>query len=95
MYAGLKALPGFECSEPMGAFYCFPRVSACYGKRLDDRWIGGSMDLAMALLEEAHVATVPGFAFGDDAHLRLSYAISTEQIERSLVRIRALLERLD
>lgn len=94
MVAGLSEMPGFVCPEPDGAFYAFPKVSSLYGRRLGERRIEGSMDLSLALLEEAQVATVPGIAFGDDAHIRLSYATSIEQIEIGLQRIQGLVDRL-
>ena len=93
-FAGLRQIPGFACPEPQGAFYAFPRVADLFGKHLGDRRIEGSMDFSMALLEDANVATVPGFAFGDDDHIRLSYATSTAQIEEGLRRIRDLVQRL-
>jgi aspartate aminotransferase len=84
----IAELPGWVCPEPKGAFYAFPDVSALYGKSTPAGGrIGGSMDLATRLLDEAHVATVPGVVFGDDRHLRLSYATSAAQIEAGMRRI--------
>jgi aspartate aminotransferase len=94
--AGLRAIEGFDCvMDPQGAFYVFPATKALYGKRLGERPIDGSMDLSMALLEEAHVATVPGVAFGDDDHIRLSYAIGQDQIDEGLRRISEMVGRLE
>jgi len=96
MVDGIRAIEGFSIArEPQGAFYVFPSTSDLYGSRLGEREINGSMDLSMALLEEAHVATVPGVAFGDDAHIRLSYAISDEQIDEGIKRIAAMVGRLE
>jgi aspartate/methionine/tyrosine aminotransferase len=85
--AGLDALPGVSCRTPRGAFYAFPNVS---GVPLPaDR-------LAARLLDEAGVALLPGSAFGEVGrdNLRLSYATSTENLERALARMRALLAAL-
>jgi aspartate aminotransferase len=82
----LNELPGVSCEPPAGAFYAFPRVAGAYrdGCR-------GSIAFAEALLEEAAVAVVPGEAFGDDDHVRISFACSTETLERGLERMRAFL----
>jgi len=84
---GLRALPGVTCQVPPGAFYVFPRVDAVFGKRYGDTVINNSQDLAMALLNEAHVALVPGSAFGYEGYLRLSYAASESQIRAGLERM--------
>ncbi len=77
----LARLPGVTCPEPDGAFYVFPNVSACYGKMAGDRRIENSLDLADYLMEAAHVAVVPGSAFGNDQCLRFSYALSAQDID--------------
>ena len=56
----LRAMKGVECTEPTGAFYCFPDVSAHYGRTMGGLKITGSMDFAKALLEQANVGVVPG-----------------------------------
>ena len=78
----LNAIPGVTCVPPDGAFYAFPRVDRCYREGRE-----GSVALATYLLEEAGVAVVPGVAFGDDRHVRISFAASREQIEEGLERI--------
>ncbi len=83
MYAGLCALDGVSCVEPSGAFYCFPNVSATYARL----GIRTSVEFAEKLLEEAHVAVVPGVAFGSDPHVRLSYAVNEERIREGLSRL--------
>ncbi len=83
MYAGLCALDGVSCVEPAGAFYCFPNMSATYA-RLGVRT---SVEFAEKLLEEGHVAVVPGLAFGNDLHVRLSYAVTEERIREGLSRL--------
>ena len=70
-------IPGFKFREPKGAFYLFPDVSA----------IGSGDEVAERLLEQAHVAVVSGSAFGCPSCIRLSYAISTEQITEAMRRI--------
>jgi aspartate aminotransferase len=94
MVAGVRAIPGWVCPEPQGAFYVFPKVAALYGRRHGDVTIDGSMALSRALLEEAGVATVPGKAFGADDFLRLSYATSVDRIEEGIKRIRRFTQEL-
>ena len=83
-----KEVPGFEVNDPHGAFYLFPKCSAYFGKKCGDRVINNSMDFAMFLLEEAHVATVGGDAFGSPECFRMSYATSDENIVEALRRIK-------
>jgi len=90
----LNAFAGVSCLKPQGAFYVFPNVSSFYGLSCGDRKISGSAALAEYLLEEAEVAVVPGVAFGDDRHIRISYATSMTLIEKGLERIREALIRL-
>lgn len=83
----LNAIKGIVCPEPTGAFYCFPDVSAHFGKTIAGVKIKGSMDFAKALLEQANVALVPGEPFGCDKNVRLSFACSLEQIDKGLDRL--------
>ena len=89
-----REIPGLKVNEPQGAFYLFPEVSAYIGKRAGERLIENSSDLAMYLLEEAHVATVDGAAFCAPGYIRLSYATSDENIAEAMRRIAAALGRL-
>ena len=89
-----KEVPGFEVNDPHGAFYLFPKCSAYFGKQCGDRVINNSMDFAMFLLEEAHVATVGGDAFGSPECFRMSYATSDENIVEALRRIKEAVARL-
>ena len=89
----LRAMKGVECTEPTGAFYCFPDVSAHYGRTIGGAKITGSMDFAKALLEQAMVGVVPGLPFGCDANVRLSFACSMEQITKGLDRIQKWLSQ--
>ncbi len=83
----LNGIEGVDCPESTGAFYCFPDVSGHYGRTINGAKIGGSMDFAKALLEQANVALVPGLPFGCDGNVRLSFACSIEQITKGLDRL--------
>ena len=89
-----KEIPGLEVNMPQGAFYLFPKCSSFYGKSVDGKIIKDSNDLAMYLLEEGHVATVGGDAFGDPACFRMSYATSDDNIREAMRRIKEALARL-
>lgn len=91
MVAGINALPGFKCRKPEGAFYIFADVSELFGRTLRGQKITGSISLAELLLVEAHVAVVPGAAFGDDRYVRFSYATSMTSIEKGLERLKEVL----
>ncbi|HOK66262.1 MAG TPA: pyridoxal phosphate-dependent aminotransferase [Anaerohalosphaeraceae bacterium] len=84
----LNAIPGVHCVPAQGAFYCFPDVSAHYGRTIGGTLIKDSMDFAKALLEQKLVAVVPGGPFGAPKNIRLSFACSLEQIEKGIDRIR-------
>jgi aspartate aminotransferase len=83
----LNEMEGVSCAAATGAFYCFPDVSAHYGRTIGGTKISGSMDFAKALLEQANVALVPGLPFGCDNNVRLSFACSMEQITKGLDRL--------
>jgi aspartate aminotransferase len=87
---GLRAIPGITCTEPFGAFYAFPDVSALLGNGAQD-----STALARELLERAHVAVVPGDAFGAPGYLRISYATSMERIEEGLRRLSSFFAKVE
>lgn len=89
-----RAIPGLKVNEPMGAFYLFPEVSYYLGRKFGDRVVGTSSDLAMYLLDEAHVATVDGGAFGAPGYIRLSYAAADDQLAEAMRRISAALGQL-
>lgn len=89
-----KQIPGFKVNVPQGAFYLFPEVSYYFGKSFEGRKIENAADLAMYLLEEGHVATVGGAAFGMPECLRFSYATSDENLIEALKRIKEALARL-
>jgi aspartate aminotransferase len=94
MLQRLRALPDITCPQPDGAFYAFPRISAYYGQGYNGQVVDGSMAFSRLLLEHEKVATVPGLAFGDDAHMRLSYSTSMAQIEEAMDRLERFLSHL-
>ncbi len=89
-----RQIPGLKVNVPDGAFYLFPEVSAFFGRSYGDRTIRDASDLAMYLLDEAHVATVDGAAFCLPGYIRLSYATSDENIRQAMARIADALGRL-
>lgn len=90
-----SAIPGLKVNRPQGAFYLFPEVSAYIGKTTPKGTrIASSADLAMYLLEEGHVATVDGGAFGMEGYIRLSYATSDDNIREAMARIAKALASL-
>ena len=90
-----KQIPGLEVNVPEGAFYLFPKCASFYGKTTPSgKTINNSTDLAMYLLEEGHVATVGGDAFGDPNCFRMSYATSDDNIREAMKRIGNALKSL-
>ncbi|MDE6756388.1 MAG: pyridoxal phosphate-dependent aminotransferase [Muribaculaceae bacterium] len=89
-----RQIPGLECNEPQGAFYLFPRVTSFLGKSDGETTINTSGELALYLLDKAHVATVDGAAFCLDGYIRLSYATSDDNIREAMRRIGEALARL-
>jgi len=94
MIQRLQSMPGISCPVPQGAFYAFPRIAAAYDRQYDGQVVDGSLTFCRLLLEHEKVAAVPGIAFGDDAHMRLSYATSMGQIEEALNRLERFLSHL-
>lgn len=89
-----REIPGLKVNVPQGAFYLFPEVSSFFKKSYGDRVIRDAADLAMYLLDEAHVATVDGAAFCLPGYIRLSYATSDDNIRRAMARIAEALAKL-
>jgi len=87
---GLRAIPGVKVGKPEGAFYAYPNVSAAFGRD----GIQSASDVAKRLLHEAHVVTVPGEAFGTKEHIRISYAVSSADLQRGLERMKKWFEGL-
>ena len=86
----LSEIPGVTCTKPEGAFYVYPNVSAYLGKPGAQT----AMELATRLLHEAHVVTVPGEAFGTREHIRLSYAVSSDNVDEGVDRMKAFFAKL-
>ena len=86
----LAEIPGVTCTKPEGAFYVYPNVSAYLGKPGAQT----AMELATRLLHEAHVVTVPGEAFGTREHIRLSYAVSSDNVDEGVDRMKAFFAKL-
>jgi aspartate aminotransferase len=86
----LNEIPGVACPTPGGAFYAYPNISSAFGKA----GINSAMDFAGKLLEDQHVAVVPGEAFGTDEHIRISYAASMDDIKEGVARIRRFMTEL-
>ncbi len=85
----LRAIPGVTCAEPRGAFYAYPNISGA----LSPNGLRTPMEFAEKLLAEAHVAAVPGEAFGTEKHVRISYATSMENIQKGLDRLEAFVKK--
>ena len=90
----MKEIPGFITNVPEGAFYLFPDVSAYFGKSFNGQEIKDAVDLCDFLLNEAHVAIVPGSAFGSPECIRISYAASDDDIREAVSRIKNSLLKL-
>ncbi len=88
--ARLRAIPGVTTPDPRGAFYAYPNISVAFGKK----GINNTMQFAERLLAEAHVAVVPGEAFGTEQHIRITYAASLQELEKGLDRIQTFLQNL-
>lgn len=89
-----REIPGLKVNEPQGAFYLFPEVSSYIGKRHGDTVISSAGELALYLLDQAHVATVDGEAFCAPGYIRLSYATSDDNIREAMRRIKEALAKL-
>ncbi len=91
----LRSLPEVSCASPSGAFYVMPNVSRYLDREFGGAPVRNTYGLSYYLLKEAHVAVVPGEAFGTAAHVRISFATSMERIEEGCRRIREALARLE
>lgn len=90
----LKEIDGLKVNVPDGAFYFFPDVSAFYGKSNGDYKINNNNDISSYLLEEAHLATVSGAAFGNQNCIRLSYASAEPLLIEAVSRMKDALSKL-
>jgi aspartate aminotransferase len=91
----LEEIPGFRNNMPQGAFYFFPDVTAYFGRKYGDQLISNSTELCMYLLNHAHVALVPGDAFGNPDCIRISYATSNKLLITAIARINEALSELN
>jgi aspartate/methionine/tyrosine aminotransferase len=90
----LTSIKGITCYKPEGAFFLFPNVSHYFGRSTDVFKIGHSFDFAMHILYEAHIAAVPGSAFGAEGYMRFSYATSMENLKEAILRLKKALSKL-
>ena len=93
MVAGLNALPGVRCRKPEGAFYAFADCRSLYGISHAGKKLASDEDVAMWLLEAAHVASVPGGPFGAPGYVRFSYATNEDRIRAGLASIADAIRR--
>ncbi|MBI3471591.1 MAG: pyridoxal phosphate-dependent aminotransferase [Candidatus Solibacter usitatus] len=84
----LRRIPGVGCNQPKGAFYAYPNI----GQAMAKNGIASTLEFSQRLLSEAHVAVVPGEAFGTSQHVRISYATSMAELERGLDRLHRFIE---
>lgn len=92
MVAGLASIPGIRCRKPEGAFYAFADCRGLYGLKWNGKAIASDEDVAFWMLDLAHVAAVPGGAFGAPGYVRFSYAASEERIAAGIAAIRKAVE---
>ncbi len=95
MWQRLSQLPKVVCVKPQGAFYCFPNIGAYIGKKAGGVDITDAVSFSAALLEQNHVAVVPGNDSGFDDHVRLSFATSMAQIDKGIDRIAEFLKKIE
>lgn len=93
-YELLQQIPGLKTNLPDGAFYFFPDIRSFFGKSNGKHTIKSGTDLCMYLLDVAHVALVPGAAFGDDHFIRFSYATSEDRLTTAIARMKKALSEL-
>jgi aspartate aminotransferase len=90
----VRDIPGMQVYDPDGAFYVFPKVSSYYGKSFNGTPLNNSTELCLYLLQHAHIATVPGDAFGNDSCIRISFATSDEKLVDAMKRMKDALAAL-
>jgi aspartate aminotransferase len=90
----ISCIPGVKVNLPDGAFYFFPEIKSYFGKSNGDIQINTAEDLSLYLLNEAHVSTVTGEAFGNEDCIRISYAASEDQLRKAVSRISEALAKL-
>ena len=90
----LEEIPGLEVTDPDGAFYFFPKADSYFGKSYNGKKINDANELCLFLLEEGHIATVSGDAFGEPSCFRISFATSDEKLVEAMNRLKATLAKL-
>jgi aspartate aminotransferase len=93
--AALNAIPGISCLTPQGAFYVFPNISKLLGKKYNGKVISNSVEFCDTLLAAEKIAVVPGSGFGAEGFVRLSYAISLENIKKGIKRLESFVSKLN
>ncbi len=91
----LREIPHVKSNTPQGAFYAFPDVSYYLGKMYEGKPVHTTDELTMLLLSEAHIALVPGSAFGAPEYIRISFAASEDNIREALTRLRDFLLKME
>ena len=86
----LNEIEGVECLEPQGAFYAFPSLQGLIGRKIANRQVDSTLDLATIVLEEANVAFVPGEAFGAPGYARFSFALGIDDLVDGINRVTEL-----
>jgi len=94
MVKELNSIKGISCNNPDGAFYVFPNISKLYGTHFKEKIINNETDVVNYILDEAHVAVVPGKAFEYPDHIRFTFAVSMESIKKGLSRIKTAIDKL-
>lgn len=94
MLSEMKDIPGLKLNVPDGAYYLFPDVRSYFGKGFGTHKINNATDLSLYLLDQAHVAIVPGAAFGDDNYIRISFATSDDKLVEAVKRMKEALGKL-
>jgi aspartate aminotransferase len=93
-YNELTLIKGISCYKPEGAFYLFPNISNYFHKKSGVLRIENSFDFAMYLLYDAHIAAVPGSAFGSEGYLRMSYSTSMEHLHEAIFRLKKSITKI-
>ncbi len=93
IFAGLQSIPGIRCAKPQGAFYAFPNISHFIADSEHFPQIRNSVDFANFLLDEAGIVAVPGAGFGNDAHIRISFSTTLDQILKGIQSLQTLLKK--
>lgn len=94
MVEKINSIQGTKCNKPSGAFYVFADISQLFGTSIDNQKITNSIELCKALIEKGEAAVIPGAAFGADNYIRISYAISLENIIKGLNKIENFINNL-